>query len=695
MRRLLAALVMCLAAPAAADEGMWTYDNFPSDAVAAKYGFAPTQEWLDHLRLSSLRIARGCSASFVSPDGLVLTNHHCVIGCVEELSTPAENLVDEGFYAPTLEQERTCPNFELNQLRRITDVTERIHKATEGKEGKAYAEALSAEISRIETECAKSEDVRCDVMALYNGGLYHLYEYKRYRDVRLVWAPEASVGFFGGDPDNFQFPRYNLDAAFLRAWEDGRPAKTEHFLRWSRVGAREGDLAFVSGHPGATSRQLTVAELEAERDHGLPERLFYLAELRGMLTEFQNRGPEQRRTAGTQLFYVENSFKALKGRWQALVDPALLQRKRDEEAKLRAWVEADPERRKKFGGAWDAIAETQRENRRLIDEHAMVEGNRRGALGFRSQLFHYARLLVRGAEERTKPTEQRLREFGDANLPAIEQALASTAPVHADLEIAQLSFSLTKLREQLGPDHPIVREVLDKDSPESLAKKLVEGSRLGDPKVRMELWQGGKKAVDASDDAMIAFARRIDPLARKVRAEYEARIESVVRANASAIARARFEAYGTSTYPDATFTLRLSYGQVKGWMENGEPVAPLTTMAGLFERATGAEPYALPERWWKARSKLDLSTPMNFVTDNDIIGGNSGSPVVNSRGELIGLLFDGNIHSLGGEYGFDPATNRAVAVHSRAIVESLDKVYGARRIVDELVFSEEKETARR
>src|SRR5690606_23725664 len=278
----------------------------------------------------------------------------------------------------------------------------------------------------------------------------------------------------------------------------------------------------------------------------------------------QNRGPEQRRTAGTQLFYVENSFKALKGRWQALVDPALLQRKRDEEAKLRAWVEADPERRKKFGGAWDAIAETQRENRRLIDEHAMVEGNRRGALGFRSQLFRYARLLVRGAEERTKPTEQRLREFGDANLPAIEQALASTAPVHADLEIAQLSFSLTKLREQLGPDHPIVREVLDKDSPESLAKKLVEGSRLGDPKVRMELWQGGKKAVDASDDAMIAFARRIDPLARKVRAEYEARIESVVRASASAIARARFEAYGTSTYPDATFTLRLSYGQVKG-----------------------------------------------------------------------------------------------------------------------------------
>ena len=695
MRRMLGALVLCLAAPATADEGMWTYDNFPSDAVAEKYGFAPTQEWLDHLRLSSLRIAGGCSASFVSPDGLVLTNHHCVVSCVEQLSSPSENLVDDGFYARTLEEERTCPNFELNQLRRITDVTERVRKATEGKEGKSYGEALSAELSRIEKECAKSDDVRCEVVALYNGGLYHLYEYKRYQDVRLVWAPEVSVGFFGGDPDNFEFPRYNLDAAFLRAWEGGKPAKTEHFLTWSRTGAREGELAFVSGHPGATSRQLTVAELETERDHGLPERLFYMAELRGMLTEFQKRGPEQRRIASTQLFYVENAFKALKGRWQALIDPALLERKREEEARLRAWVEADPERKQKYGGAWDAIAAAQRGTWRLMDEYAMIEGNRRGALGFRGQLFQYARLLVRGAEERTKPTEQRLREFGDANLPAIEQALASPAPVYPDLEIAQLSFSLAKLRETLGPDHPFVKEVLGKDSPESLARKLVTGSRLGDPKVRMQLWQGGEKAVDASDDAMIAFVRRIDPSARKVRAAYEAQIESVVRANASAIARARFEAYGTSTYPDATFTLRLSYGQVKGWMENGEPVHPITTMAGLFERATGAEPYALPERWWKAKSRLDLSTPMNFATDNDIIGGNSGSPMVNVRGELIGLIFDGNIHSLGGEYGFDPETNRAVAVHSRAIVEALDKVYGARRILDELVFSADKETAGR
>lgn len=695
MKRFLGILALLLVAgPARADEGMWTYDNFPSKLVKEKYGFEPTEEWLDHLRLSSLRIARGCSASFVSQNGLILTNHHCVISCVEELSSAEENLVDEGFYARTLEEERACPNSEINQLLEITDVTERIRKETEGKKGAAYGEALSASLSRIENECAEGEDIRCDVMALYNGGQYHLYKYKRYRDVRLVWAPEVSVGFFGGDPDNFQFPRFNLDAAFLRAYENGEPAKSEHFLVWSREGAQEGELAFVSGHPGRTSRQQTVAQLETERDHLLPERLFYLAEYRGMLTEFQNRGPEQRRIAATELFYVENSFKALKGRWQALVNPALLDQKREEEAKLRAWVEADAKRKKAYGGSWEAIAAAQRANWPLMNEFIFIEGTR-SASGFASELFSLARTLVRAAEERDKPEDQRLRGYGEANLPALEQRIASSAPIYPEFEIAKLSFSLAKMREVLGPDHPAVKEVLGKDSPESLAKKLVEGSRLADPEVRMSLWKGGKKAIDASDDAMIRFAKRIDPLARRVRATYEEKVESVVAANASSIARARFEAFGTSTYPDATFTLRLSFGQVKGWEEAGQMVPPITQLGGLFERATGADPYALPSRWYEAKPRLNLETPMNFVTDNDIIGGNSGSPAVNQKGELIGLIFDGNIHSLGGEYGFDPVTNRAVSVHGQVIIEALRKVYGADRIVDELVFSEEKETAKR
>lgn len=691
MKRLLGIMALLLAAgPANADEGMWTYDNFPSDLVQERYGFEPTEAWLDHLRLSSLRIARGCSASFVSPSGLVLTNHHCVVSCVEELSSADENLVEEGFYARTLGEERSCPNSELNQLLEITDVTERIRRETEGKDG----DALGASLARIERECAERDDLRCDVMPLYNGGQYHLYKYKRYRDVRLVFAPEASVGFFGGDPDNFQFPRYNLDAAFLRAYEDGEPAKSEHFLTWSREGAQAGELAFVSGHPGRTSRQQTVAQLETERDHLLPERLFYLAEYRGMLREFQNRGPEQRRIAATELFYVENSFKALKGRWKALVNPALLEQKGEEERELRAWVEADPAREAEYGDAWAVIEAAQRPNWELMNEFNLIEGTR-AASGLASELFAHARTLVRAAEEREKKEDRRLRGYGEANLPALEQRIASQAPIYPELEIAKLGFSIAKMREVLGPDHPFVKEVLGANTPEGLAKELVEGSRLADPEVRLALWEGGKEAIEASEDAMIRFAKRIDPSARRVRAAFEEKVDAVVRSQASAIARARFAAYGTSTYPDATFTLRLSFGQVKGWEEAGEPVAPITQLGGLFERATGADPYALPARWHEAKGRLDLQTPMNFVTDNDIVGGNSGSPAVNQRGELIGLIFDGNIHSLGGEYGFDPRSNRAVSVHGRAIVEALRKVYGADRIVDELVFSDEKETAKR
>lgn len=693
MKRLVGALALVVAVPAAADEGMWTFDNFPAQVVKEKYGFEPTSAWLDHVRLSSLRIAGGCSASFVSPQGLVLTNHHCVETCLEGLSSPQEDLLANGFFARTFEEERVCPNFELNQLRKITDVTDRVQKAVRGKEGKAYGEALDRELKRIHEECAKRDDVRCDVLALYNGGRYHLYEYKRYTDVRLVFAPEMAVGFFGGDPDNFNFPRYNLDAAFLRAYEKGKPVRTDHFLTWSSEGARDGELVFVSGHPGRTSRQLTVAQLEEERDVFLPEYLFFLAEYRGLLKEFQNRGPEQRRIAMGELLWVENSFKALKGRWQALVQPGLFEEKRAEEAALRAWVEEDADRKKEYGGAWEAIERTLRAQRALSLEFAMAEGSR-FARGLFSELFAHARTLVRAAEEREKKPEDRMRGFAD--LAALEKRIASPAPIYPEFEIAKLSFSLTKLREALGADHPFVREVLANESPESLAKKLVEGSRLADAKVRVELWKGGKKAIEASDDAMIRFARRIDASSRRIREAYEAEVDAVVSANAGKIARARFAAYGTSIYPDATFSLRLSYGVVKGWEEGGRTIAPFTRMGGLFERATGAEPYALPAHWLEKKDRLDLSTPMNFATDNDIIGGNSGSPALNRKGELVGLIFDGNIHSLGGEYGFDPATNRAVSVDARAIVEALRKIYGADRLVDELVFSKpESETARR
>ncbi|HWV39807.1 MAG TPA: S46 family peptidase [Vulgatibacter sp.] len=685
MKRLsLLAAATLAASPALADEGMWTYDNFPSAEVQAKYGFGPDQAWLDHVRLSSVRLANGCSGSFVSPTGLVLTNHHCVHSCVEQLSTAKRDYVQKGFYARTTREERVCPAAEINQLRRIEDVTDRIAQATKGLEGKAFAQAQRAEMSKLEQACADSPDKRCDIVTLYNGGRYHLYEYKRYQDVRLVFVPELATAFFGGDPDNFMFPRYNLDVAFLRVYEHGKPANLQNWLAWSSGGAQEGDLAFTSGHPGRTDRQLTVSQLVSQRDVALPRRLIYLSELRGMLGEFQRRGPEQRRIANTLLFYVENSVKALKGMREALVEAPLLEGKVAEEEKLRAWVTADPTREAAYGAAWKAIEDAQVAYRSQHDEYVYVEGSGRAPWGFQSDLFAIARTLVRAAEERTRPNEERLREFGEANLPAVEQRLFSGAPIHPELEKARLTFSLTKLREALGADHPTVKNVLGKESPESLAKKVVDGSRLRDPKVRRALYDGGAAAIAASKDPMIELARQVDPDARRIRAAYEESVDAITRKNGELIARARFEAYGTSVYPDATFTLRLSYGQVKGWEQDGRTIAPITTVSGAFERATGKDPYVLPASWWKARDALNPRTPMNFVTTNDIVGGNSGSPVVNRNAEVIGLIFDGNLPSLGGDYGFDPEVNRAVAVHSEAILAALRTIYSAERLVEEL-----------
>lgn len=687
MKRIVALALALAAGPALADEGMWTYDIFPSAKVQEAYGFAPTRAWLDEARLASARLANGCSASFVSPEGLVLTNHHCVHACVEHLSTAERDLVERGYLARSRAEELRCPAMEVNQLAKITDVTDRIARATKGKEGKAYAEALQAEIARLEKGCAKSDRVRCDVVTLYGGGQYHLYEYRRFQDVRLVFAPELASAFFGGDPDNFTFPRYNFDVAFLRVWEDGKPAKTRNWFRWSEKGAQEGELVFVSGHPGRTSRLLTVSQLEFERDVALPERLLYLAELRGILLEFGRRGPEQKRIALTDLFAVENSLKALRGRHEALLDPALFGQLAGRERELRRWVEQEPERKAAWGTAWDEIAEAQGRLRNLYDEYLYAEGTGRvlrQPRGIMGDLFALARGLVRAAEERSKPDEKRLREFTDANLPALEAQLFSEAPIYPELEYVKLSFSLRKLREELGTDHPFVRKVLGKHAPEDLARQLVEGTKLADVSFRRSLYAGGAEAIAASTDPMIVLARTVDPDARAVRARYEQEVDAVQQRAGQQIARARFAALGTSTYPDATFTLRLSYGAVEGYEEKGERIAPITRVAGLYERATGSDPYALPPSWLRAKEKLDLDTPMNFASTNDIIGGNSGSPVINRNHEIVGLVFDGNIQSLGGEYGFDPATNRAVSVHSQVILEALDKVYGADSLLQEI-----------
>lgn len=699
--RIAALTSLVLATPALADEGMWTFNNFPSAEVKKKYAFEPTKEWLDQVRLASVRIAGGCSASLVSADGLVMTNHHCARTCIENLSgLQKKDFNRDGFFAKTLADEPKCPAMEMNQLVEITDVTKRVQDATKSVAGDKFAEAQKTEIAKIEKECATSDEFRCDVVTLYRGGKYDLYKYRRFQDVRLVMAPEDQIAFFGGDPDNFMFPRYDLDMTFVRIYgTDGKPLKNDTYFKWSAGGAKEGDLTFVSGNPGGTSRGLTVAQLEDDRDYRLPQRLFRLSEIRGLITEYQNRGPEQKRHSNDTLFGVENAFKALKGRHGALADSGFYGKLKANEDDFRKKVNANPKLKKEFGAVWDEIATVTKKANAMRKEYGALEG------GPYSDLFGKARTLVRYAEESGKPNGERLKEFTDSRLPQLKAQMLSNAPVYKELEIAKLTWSLTKIREDLSPDHPVVKKMLGQKSPAEVAKALIDGTKLDllaapepgkDPKTgkpmaatpdtfsRTALFNGGKAVIDASKDPMIEFARSFDAEARAIRTKFENEVEGPLKKQQELLAKARFAVYGQSIYPDATFTLRLSYGSVKGYMEDGRQVKPLTTMAGAFERHTGADPFALPKTWLSAKSKLALETPFNMATTNDIIGGNSGSPMVNKDREVVGLIFDGNIQSLGGDYGFDETQNRAVAVHSAAILEALEKIYGAQRIVDEL-----------
>ncbi|MBL8176649.1 MAG: S46 family peptidase [Bryobacterales bacterium] len=678
MGRFLAILFLSLCLHA--EEGMWTFNNFPSAVVGKKYGFAPTQQWLDRVRLSSVRLAEGCSASFVSPSGLLMTNHHCAATCIAQLSTNEKDYMKLGFAAQSPAGEVRCPRQEANVLVAIADVTARMDQATKGLQDKAANEARKAETARLEKECASSESVRCEVVPLYGGGIYNLYKYQRYQDVRLVFAPEFSIAFFGGDPDNFMFPRYNLDATFLRVFDNGQPLQTPQHFKWSKAGAKEGELTFISGHPGATNRQHTIAMLETERDFTNLHRLAYLSEYRGMLTQFQTKGPEQDRIAQDDLNGVENSLKVYKGRQHAMVDKNFFGQKIAAEREFQKRVQADAKLRTQYGKAWDDIAAVQTKFRALYYPYLYLERN----YGFRSQLFQHALRLLRMADEFEKPNEKRLEEYADARKPSLRQAVLSPAPIYPELEIEQLTFSLTKMRELLGPDDPTVRALFGKRSPREIATGAVKNTRLLDAAARKALMEGGKQAVAGSHDSMVELARLVDPFARAARKRVEEDVESVLTAGMEKLSRARFAVYGTSLYPDATFTLRLSYGSVKGWTENGKAVTPFTIFGGAYERNTGSFPFALPQSWLDAKPKLDPQTRFNFVTNNDIIGGNSGSPVINKDAEIVGLVFDGNIHSLGGSYGFDDVMNRAVAVHSEGIREALRKVYAAERVLREL-----------
>lgn len=681
---LVALLSVAVGAALAADEGMWTFDNVPRAAIAKQYGVQVTDSWLQRLQNSVVRLETGCTASFVSGEGLVLTNHHCVSTCLADNSTAERDLLARGFVAAAREDEIRCQGSQASVLVATENVTERVTRALAQVPAAQVATARNQTLSRLESECVEASKASgtplwCEAVTLYQGGQYWLYKYKRYDDVRLVFAPEQVIAAFGGDPDNFQFPRWCLDMALLRVYENGRPARAPAHLTFNWAGAREGEPVFVAGHPGTTQRLLTVAQLKTQRDVVLPFWLLRFSELRGRLIQFSKTSDEAARRAKDYLDTIENAHKVRRMQLAALLDDRMMDRRIEEERRLRAAVAKDPSL-KTAAGAWEAIARAEERYREILIPYTWLEG---GA-AFNSELFAYARQLVRAADERAKPNPDRLREYTETALPRLRATLAADTPVYADVERVRLSFSLERMREYLGPDHPIVKSVLGADSPDERARALVEGSKLGDAKVRLALYEGGQAAVKASDDPMIALARLVDPESRRLRAVYENEVEGPERRAQQAIAEARFKIYGTSVYPDATFTLRLTYGAVEGWTEAGRRVEPFTRLEGLYARATGAPPFALPERWLDGKPRVDLNARANFTATTDIIGGNSGSPVVNARGEIVGLVFDGNIHSIAGSYWYDAEKNRTVAVHPEFIRTALERLYPVGAVAREL-----------
>jgi Peptidase S46 len=688
-KKVLSALMVALfAAPvfniALADEGMWTFNNVPRAEIKHRYGFEVTDAWLKKVQMASVRFNSGGSGSFVSSDGLVLTNHHVASDTLQKISSAERDYVRSGFYARTNAEEVKAPDLELNVLVSIEDVTGRVNAAVKPEMTSAEANvARRGAIADIEKQSLAATGLRSDVVTLYQGGQYNLYRYKRYTDVRLVFAPEFEIAFFGGDPDNFTYPRYDYDMALFRVYENNKPIKVENYLKWSKSGAKDGELVFVSGNPGSTARLNTVAHLEYLRDTGLPFVLKRLNQARDVLMKYSARGEEQARRAQEELFGVENSIKAYTGQLEGLKEPSLLAKKMKAEQALRKSIAADPKKQKEYGDAWDAIAKGRKSLLGYVRELNFLEN---GA-GFNSGYFDYARELVRLAAESAKPNDQRLPEYTDARRESLELELYSPAPLYDDFETMKLADSLAFMQEELGNDNAVVKKVLAGKSPEERAEELISGTKIKTPEARRALAAGGMKAIEESTDPMIVLARSIDDESRAVRKRYENEVQASERVNYGKIARALFDVEGTRLYPDATFTLRLSYGAVKGYEQSGKMIPPFTTFAGLYERAAKFNnkfPFELPQSWIKNKEKLDLKTPFNLVSTNDIIGGNSGSPVINRNAELVGLIFDGNIQSLVGNFVYDETQNRSVSVDSRGMLEGLRKIYDAKEIVAEL-----------
>jgi hypothetical protein len=679
-----AALAAALLAPALrADEGMWLFTKPPLKVLKDKYNFDPEKKWLDHVQKSCVRFPGG-SGSFVSADGLVMTNHHVGAGAVARLSSKGKDLLKDGFHAHSQDKELKCDGLELLCLQSIDDVTDEVNKAvTEDLKGDAAAEARRKAINKIEQDSKDKTKLRSEVVTLFQGAQYHLYRYKVYDDVRLVFAPEQQIAFYGGDPDNFEYPRFDLDITFFRCYEDNKPAKITDYLKWSGSGAKDNELIFVTGHPGRTNRNYTVAEIEYFRDFDYPYQLGRFNRLEVLVSVYGERNDENKRQSKDLLFGIANSRKARVGGLGGLLDPDLIKEKKDAEKKLKAFVAKDEKLKKEIGDPWAKIASIQTPRKEMLRRFASLE---RGTAFF-SELFPIARALVRAGDEREKKNDDRLREYTDASLDALKRQLFAKKEIYDDFEIVKLTDGLTYMCEVFGANDPLVKKVLAGKSPSARAVELVKGTKLKDIAERKKLYDGGKKAINESTDPLILLAKMVDPEARRLRKRMESEVDEARTQPYAALAKAKYAMEGDNAYPDATFTLRLAFGVVKGYEENGKPVPFETTFAGLYERAkehNNKPPFDLPERWISRKDKLDLNVPFNFVCTADIIGGNSGSPVINKAGEVVGLIFDGNIQSLVADFAYTETQGRALAVHSRGIIEALSKVYDATELVEEI-----------
>src|SRR6266513_504116 len=693
--RKLAFTIVCaigLATAALADEGMWLFSAPPLKQLKEKYQFEPTAQWLEHLQKASVRLNSGGSGSFISANGLVITNHHVGADALQKASSQQHNYLKNGFYAKTNAEEIKCADLELNVLISTEDVTARVNGAVKpGMNPDQASAARGNAIAAIEKESKEKTGLRSDVITLYQGGAYHLYRYKRYDDVRIVFAPEQQMAFYGGDPDNFEYPRFDLDICIFRVYENGQPAQINNFLKFSAHGPADGELTFASGHPAKTDRQLTLDELADMRDRELPRFLSFFKRREILLHSFGERSFENSRRVREDYYGVTNNRKRYDGYLAGVLDPEVWKALQAREQKLRDAISADAKLRSTIG-AYDRIRKAEEEIAKNALVYSYFEQERqkfgiyRQPRAFYSTLFKYARLLVRAAEERAKPNNERFQEFRDSNRESLELELFSAEPIYDDVELLTLTDSLTDLCNAFGAQHPLVKTVLDDRSPHDRAFELIKTTQLRDVAIRKKLYAGGKAAVDAARDPMIDLARAIDSTARTAKKTFETQ-EEIKHQDYAEIAKARFAIEGTSNYPDATFTLRLSYGTVRGYEENGKQIPPFTNFQGMFERSAEHEnkaPFDLPQRWIDKKEKLGLTTPYNFVSDADIIGGSSGSPVVNKAGEFVGIIFDGNIQSLVLDCIFTDKQARAVSVDSAAIIEALRNVYNAGDLVDEL-----------